>query len=170
LVSSEKRRGRGKTNIPLRGKNAFLRDLGYTAEQRGDDLGRVQRTIERWDKEDRDAEFAEMNLPASEILGAIAGYIEHLKTRVIFGDSYRPMRSSKVSFGTRQKVVIDAIRRQEPELALLQEAFEKETGYTGNLANLWDQDVPNKEGVERRVTRMSADRGRANRRIVYRCP
>ena len=58
---------------------------------------------------------------------AVAVYIEHLKSRVIFGDSYRPMRSSKVSYGTRQEVVIDAIRRQEPELALLQEAFEKET-------------------------------------------
>jgi len=58
---------------------------------------------------------------------AVAVYIEHLKFRVIFGDSYRPMQSSKVSYGTPQKVIIDAIRRQEPELASLQEAFEKET-------------------------------------------
>ena len=58
---------------------------------------------------------------------AVAVYIEHLKFRVIFGDSYRRMRSSEASYGTRQKVVIDAIRRQDPELASLQEAFEKET-------------------------------------------
>jgi len=58
---------------------------------------------------------------------AVAVYIEHLKSRVIFGDSYRPMQSSEGSYGTRQKVVIDTISRQERELASLQEAFEKET-------------------------------------------
>lgn len=58
---------------------------------------------------------------------AVAAYIEHLRARQNFGDSYRPMRSSKESYGTRQEVLIEAIRRQEPELALLQEAFEQET-------------------------------------------
>ena len=75
LLKGENRRGRGKANLPLRGENAYLRDLGYNQEQRADDLGRAQRTIERWDKEDRDAEFAEMHLPASEILGATAEYL-----------------------------------------------------------------------------------------------
>ena len=127
LASSENRRGKGKTNIPLRGKNAYLRDLGYTAEQRGDDLGRAQRTIERWDKEDRDAEFAEMNLPASEILGAIAAYIEELKSRANYGDSYRPMNYSKLDFGPREQFVIDVVRRKEPQLAGLEEEFNVET-------------------------------------------
>ena len=58
---------------------------------------------------------------------AVSAYIEHLKFRVIFGDSYRPMRSSKGSYGTQEKVIINAIRRHEPKLASLQEAFERET-------------------------------------------
>jgi hypothetical protein len=56
----------------------------------------------------------------------VATYIEHLKSRVMFGDFYRPMRSSSLTYGTWQEVVIDAIGRQEPELAPLQEAFKKE--------------------------------------------
>ena len=127
MVGSEKRRGRGKTNIPLRGRSAFLRALSYTAELRGEDLGRDQRTIERWDQGDRDAEFARMQLPASEILDAIAAYIEDLKSRAIYGDSYRPMNYSKLDFGPRERFVIDAVRRKEPQLAVLEEAFKVET-------------------------------------------
>ena len=128
MAKSERRRGRGKTNIPLRGLNAFLRDQGYTAEQRSDELGRAQRTIERWDEQDRDAEFADMHLPASEILDAITAYSGHLRSKAKFGD-YRPVSLSKPPYGPREQFVIDAIRRKESELAGLEEAFKVETEY-----------------------------------------
>ena len=44
----------GKGTKPYRGLNAYLRDvLGYGQEDRADQLGRVERTIQRWDQEDR---------------------------------------------------------------------------------------------------------------------
>ena len=89
-----------------------------------ENLRHIHPTCSRY-AEERRKEAASDRQPSTN--AAIAAYFGHLASRVIFGDSYRPMGFSKVSYGTRQKVVIDAIRRQEPELAALQEAFEQET-------------------------------------------
>jgi len=44
----------GKGTTSIRGQNAYLRDvLGYKQEDRATQLGRVERTIQRWDQEDR---------------------------------------------------------------------------------------------------------------------
>ena len=57
ILGSELGGDRGKK--PLRGFNAYLRDfLNYTQEGRADQLGRDVRTIQRWDKEDRERRCA----------------------------------------------------------------------------------------------------------------
>ena len=44
----------GKGTKSMRGLNAYLRDvLNYKQEDRATQIGRVERTIQRWDKEDR---------------------------------------------------------------------------------------------------------------------
>ena len=44
----------GKGTKSIRGQNAYLRDvLHYKQEDRATQLGRVERTIQRWDTEDR---------------------------------------------------------------------------------------------------------------------
>ena len=45
----------GKGTKSIRGPNAHLRDvLGYKQEDRANQLGQVERTIQRWDKEDKE--------------------------------------------------------------------------------------------------------------------
>ena len=45
--------GGRKGKLQLRALNALLRELGRTYDERADDLGRHERTILRWDAEDR---------------------------------------------------------------------------------------------------------------------
>ena len=46
----------GKEALSLRGMNAYLRDVGGLGQmQRGAELGRDERTIRRWDRDDRDS-------------------------------------------------------------------------------------------------------------------
>lgn len=55
MVSPGSRPAKGKTEKPPRGLNKYLRDeCGYTQEQRAQELGRSERTIQRWDREDRE--------------------------------------------------------------------------------------------------------------------
>ena len=54
MTAGKTGQGRGKTEIPLRGENGYLRRQGYNQRQRGEELGRDERTIRRWDAEDRE--------------------------------------------------------------------------------------------------------------------
>lgn len=54
ILASVLRMEEGK--LPLRLFNAQLRSLNYSQEDRAEQLGRVTRTIERWDQEDKKRE------------------------------------------------------------------------------------------------------------------
>jgi len=57
--------------------------------------------------------------------GAIPAYFEHLRRKALFG-TYRPS-FPKLDYGPREKFVIDAIKRRDPKIASLEEAFEVQT-------------------------------------------
>lgn len=54
----------GKEALSLRGMNAYLRDVGGLGQmQRGAELGRDERTIRRWDRDDRDSTNPPQKMP-----------------------------------------------------------------------------------------------------------